>query len=1059
MPSQSAQSRFNNIVTCLGAAVTTLSVVSANLETPFIHVISTTIQSLLTAAQVNLCNTCILGLFTQTGQTVKQNKDVCTQMLEQIHELLYAIIRLHITSAISGELSPNTLHALGKFTETLHKIHTFVEAQQEKSRIKHFFRQGELSTLLKGCQLGLQQALDDFKFLRQCNNPGLTAQHRIHIQFKLASLLPSEPKIFHGRDYEVSIIIQAFHGQAPRIAILGAGGMGKTSLARAILHHPTISSRYEQHRLFIVCDGISNSLQLSALIGAHVGLKGGKDLTQAVIHHFSSSPPALLILDNLETIWEPKETRGAVENLLSLLVNIEHLALITTMRGAERPANIQWTHPFLEPLKPLAIDAARKTFIDITDDGYTCEEIDQILHLADNMPLAIDLIAHLVDYEGLSSVLHRWETEKTSLISDGYDKASNLDLSISLSLESPRLASTSHSRDLLSLLAILPDGLSDAELLQSQLPLDNILACKAALLRTSLAYLDDQRHLKALVPIREYMQKMHPPIAPVVQSLLKHFQQLLRIYETYSGTLSAPSIFARIASNFSNIQGVLVKCLGQDNPDMINSIYAICHLDHFSRQAGHGQSHLMTQIPDILPCPRDHRLEVYFITGLLAGNAYNPALNSQHLIDQALDHFPHFDDPDLKCAFYARISEYYRFHNNDIPRAIQFTQTGLRMSIWTGNIRKQAEFEESLALSKWRNGDYSAARLNAYKSHRLAKISGNLLAEATALRVEAMCWEAFGQYNHSITLFNRARELLNLCGMSGGHLDHGLMTGQAEVLRLKSEYLEARDIHTQVLHELFIGQETFQHALALSNIAEIDVEIGASKQNVQANIDTGKSIFTTVGHSMAVTFCDTIKAALDMREGNLLAAEALFKKCLKFAWGRDTHMVGYCLERLGDVQKWNAGVRASSNWTFVFLVHSLKLHRMLDIHKALQFIGDVYVSDGDQYTAASLFTVALEGFTQMDVHRSRADCMVRLGHISRQQGDMEKAAEFWGRAHPLFARSSQTTGITEVDEQLAKICHRPVIKHSPTLDSEEFHPDIPLYIGEVNILALEATTD
>jgi hypothetical protein len=68
------------------------------------------------------------------------------------------------------------------------------------------------------------------------------------------------------------------------------------------------------------------------------------------------------------------------------------------MRGAERPKNIQWTRPFLEPLKALTMDAARKTFIDITDDQYTGEEIDQILHLVDNMPLAIDLVAHLVDY-------------------------------------------------------------------------------------------------------------------------------------------------------------------------------------------------------------------------------------------------------------------------------------------------------------------------------------------------------------------------------------------------------------------------------------------------------------------------------------------------------------------------------------------------------------------------------------------------------------------------------------------------------------------------------------
>ncbi|KAJ7495493.1 P-loop containing nucleoside triphosphate hydrolase protein, partial [Mycena latifolia] len=339
------------------------------------------------------------------------------------------------------------------------------------------------------------------------------------------SLLPSEPKIFHGRESELSNLIQAFSQEMPRIAILGPGGMGKTSLARAVLHHSEITARYKDNRVFVTCDRASNSVQLAALIAMHVELKPGKDPIQGIIRHFTDVPSSLLILDNLETIWEPRETRGDLENFLSLLTAVTHLALIVTMRGAERPANIRWSHPFLEPLKPLPQDAARQTFLDITDD-HPLEAIDKILLLTDNMPLAIDLIANLVDYEGFPSVLDRWETESTSLLSQGHDKGSNLDLSISLTLESPRLASFPHSRDLLSLLSILPNGLSDVELSQIKLPIDNVLACKAALLGTSLAHIDDQKRFKALVPIREYVQRIHPPLVHLVQPLLNHFQQL-----------------------------------------------------------------------------------------------------------------------------------------------------------------------------------------------------------------------------------------------------------------------------------------------------------------------------------------------------------------------------------------------------------------------------------------------------------------------------------------------------------------------------------------------------
>ncbi|KAJ6539860.1 P-loop containing nucleoside triphosphate hydrolase protein, partial [Mycena vulgaris] len=340
------------------------------------------------------------------------------------------------------------------------------------------------------------------------------------------SLLPSQPQIFYGRDYEISAIIQNFHREAPKIAILGAGGMGKTSLARAVLHHPEIYTRYGPNRLFVTCETTSTSVQLAALIGAHIGLNPGKDLTGPVIRHFTNGPPSLLVLDNLETIWEPMTSRRDIEQFLSLLTGIDDLALIITMRGAERPANVRWTHPFLPPLRSLTQDAARQTFIDITDEGYNHEDIDRILLLADNMPLAINLIAHVVDSGGLSSVLDRWETERTSLLSDGYDKESNLDLSISLSIESPRLASLPNSLDLLSLLSILPDGLSDVDLIQSKLPIENILGCKAALLQTALAYTDDQKRLKTLVPIREYVYKMYPPMNHLVQPVLKHFNKL-----------------------------------------------------------------------------------------------------------------------------------------------------------------------------------------------------------------------------------------------------------------------------------------------------------------------------------------------------------------------------------------------------------------------------------------------------------------------------------------------------------------------------------------------------
>ncbi|KAF8208995.1 hypothetical protein K438DRAFT_1442951, partial [Mycena galopus ATCC 62051] len=342
-----------------------------------------------------------------------------------------------------------------------------------------------------------------------------------------------------------------------RIAILGTGGIGKTSLARAVVHHQQIVARYDQHRFFVACDSAVNKAELVGLIGDHLGLNVGKGLTQRIVQHLTSGPPSVLILDNLETLWEPVESKGDVEEFLSLITDVKHLALVITMRGAERPSKVRWTRPFLQPLQPLEHAAARQTFVEIAGAGHNPKELDEVLLLAGNMPLAVDLLAHLVNSEGCSNILSRWKEERTLLISDGHDKKSNLDVSILLSLSSPRIISVPHTQDLLSLLSLLPDGLSNTELIQSKLPISNVLECKTALVRTAVAYTDEQQRLKVLVPIREYMHRTLPPVEYLVGPLLKYFQELLEFYQEFSGAQASAATVTRISLNFANIQNIL----------------------------------------------------------------------------------------------------------------------------------------------------------------------------------------------------------------------------------------------------------------------------------------------------------------------------------------------------------------------------------------------------------------------------------------------------------------------------------------------------------------------
>ncbi|KAJ7209110.1 P-loop containing nucleoside triphosphate hydrolase protein, partial [Mycena pura] len=345
------------------------------------------------------------------------------------------------------------------------------------------------------------------------------------------SLLPAYPSIFHGRDCELSEVVTSLKSDSARIAILGAGGMGKTSLSIAALHDPDIAKKFT-NRYFVPCQSNATPSDLVSSIASHVGVTKDPNLTREVIWHLMNGPPALMILDNFETPWEPMSSRAAVEEILSLLTDIPHLALVVTMRGAERPGLVKWTRPFVQPLEPLKDTAALQIFHDIAGTDHEESLVCKLLNLSGNLPLAVDLVANVVVYEGCATTLDRWQDESTRVISNGCDKRSSLDISITLSFSSARM--TQEAQALLSLLSILPNGLSDAELVHSNLPIADICGAQTTLIRTALAQVEPTNRLSALMPIREHVRGIYPPQQMLKTALREYYQKIIDLWEARS---------------------------------------------------------------------------------------------------------------------------------------------------------------------------------------------------------------------------------------------------------------------------------------------------------------------------------------------------------------------------------------------------------------------------------------------------------------------------------------------------------------------------------------------
>ncbi|KAJ7450392.1 hypothetical protein FB451DRAFT_1566603 [Mycena latifolia] len=1006
--------------------------VSISSQVPFLHTVSAVSFAIFSIVQ-----------------SFKVHKQEYLQLVEQIYDLLWVVIDLCVSSQATVLLPRSALHAIGNFAQTLQKIHSFMEGQLAVGTLKRLLRTGSTKQL-EECKAWLKQSLEGFALHSSMATVGLAkaqideeARHNELLNLvaelsestasssefssitggrslsggssnSLLSLLPANPKIFHGRDGEVQDIVSVLLQESPRVAILGSGGIGKTSLATAVVHHSEIAEKFQQ-RYFVACEAASSHIDLVHAVASHFQSEPRENL---IVRALATGPPTLLILDNLETAWEPLSSRARVEEFLSLLTDIPHLALLITMRGVERPGKVRWTRPFFAPLRPLSYEAARQTFLDISDESESNSDIDELLARTDHLPLAVNLIANIVSYEGSETVLNRWKEEHTQLLSEGHDKRSNLDMSISISLSSPRMVAFPGAQDLLGVICILPDGISEADLMNCALPIPNIENCKLALICTSLAYVDRDGRIKTLVPVREYVQSAHPPTPILVRPLREHLYELLMLWKTFR-QVSAPECVPRISTNLANLQSIVIWGLKHDDEDVASTIRRILTLDSFMRATARGVPTLRDYIPGLLEKCSDHQVRGDYLSALFDSQHHHEANEMPAALEaKAIHEFQLANDGVGEVQLYNVLSSYHLFHTDDPVAAQMYCDRALTLSIVIGDsvgrgkaLMRCAELQR--AKGNFRQGvDYAQQAQDAFRS------VGHLLAQAHATKTEVDCTYSLSDFRRTAQLCARARNILTICGMQNGNLAVRLMNSEAEALLLKTEYAKARMIHTEIMEISSKGNAPLEYAYALLNLAIIDFEMGMDDAAVRQNLDMARTLFEELKAPGTIFWCDAVVADLQLRQGRQADAAAFYHKSLEEYRGRRPLFALMCLSKLADREHRMHDDATTFEHALVLLGYAKKLSDLIATRHALRCIGDIFAAQGDDDTALNLFMVALDAFSSMDVPRQRGACLVRIADALERRGNIDQATDMLREARVMFDRSSQANHVARLDVRL-----------------------------------------